>query len=290
MAGWRLIGYSAYVVASPSMCPRICVGALVLDVPPSAHPFVGEVVSFVPPGLSDVYTHRITAVLANGDIFTRGDAANVNDPWHITSSMIRGRMVIALVGLGWLDLALPFLAGSLALFLTMRRFFARSRLRDLDRLASALLVAIPIWRLRPLVRGLVVTANTFRPGVSQLVVVNTGLLPAQFVVPHGQRASFVAPGHRVSLTGAIGPAGQLRLGGAASFHWWGWMIVIFFVASPMLWYVASLLRLPSRLRREDSSRLHWNETRPANSSDVAVASATKTSPRSYGQSHPFVRD
>jgi len=30
-AGWRLSGGSDYVITSPSMCPTICVGALVLD-------------------------------------------------------------------------------------------------------------------------------------------------------------------------------------------------------------------------------------------------------------------
>jgi signal peptidase I len=249
-ACWRLSGGSEYVITSPSMCPTICVGSLVLDETAGQHVHAGEVVSFVPPGLDQVYTHRIVYVFANGSFETKGDAANIIDPWRVYPSMVRGREVAFLRGAGWFDLALPFLAMALTLILIARRMFRTVHRREWDRLFVSLMVVVPIWLLKPLVRGIIVQTSSVRPGVSQIVVVNTGLLPAEFRVPGGQVQSFVDPGFRATLSGPVHEGGQLGLSQVASFHWYGWAIVALFVSSPLMWYLIQLLRPSSRAERE----------------------------------------
>ena len=112
------------------------------------------------------------------------------------------------------------------------------------------MVVVPLWQLRPLERGIIVETSSLRTGVSQIVVVNTGLLPAQFHVPGGQIDSFVAPGYRATLSGAVPRGGELRMAETASFHWWGWVLVILFVFSPLIWYLMRLLRPSSKAERD----------------------------------------
>jgi hypothetical protein len=197
-----------------------------------------------------VYTHRIVYVFPNGTIETKGDAANIVDPWRIYPSMVRGREVAYAPAAGWFNLALPFLAMALTLILLARRMFASINRREWDRLFVSLMVVVPIWLLRPLVRGIIVQTSTLRPGVSQIVVVNTGIFPTQFRVPGGQVAAFVNPGYRATLSGPVQRGGQLGLSQAASFHWYGWALVALFVASPLIWYVVSLFRPSARAERD----------------------------------------
>ncbi len=249
-AGWRLAGGSEYVITSPSMCPAVCVGSLVLDEPAGQHVHAGEIVSFVPPGMAQVYTHRVLYVFANGSFETKGDAANIVDPWRVYPSMLRGHAVVTLRGAGWLDLALPFLALALTLILVARRALPLRNRREWERLFVSVMVVVPMWLLKPLVRGIIVEVASPRPGVSQITVVNTGLLPAQFGVPKGQVVSFVGSGQRTTLTGVVKEGHQLGLTQVASFHWWGWTIVGVVVSSPLIWYVVHLLRPSSRAERE----------------------------------------
>jgi hypothetical protein len=249
-AGWRLGGGSEYIVTSPSMCPHICVGGLVLEEPADSNFHAGEVISFVPPGMSVVYTHRIVYVFANGSIETKGDAANIVDPWRIYPSMVRGREVTYLPGAGWFDLALPFLAMALTLILLARRMFPSINRREWDRLFVSLGVVIPIWLLKPFVRGVIVQTTSLRPGVSQIVVVNTGVFPAEFRVPGGQSADFVNSGARATLSGPVQRGGQLALSQVASFHWYGWVLVALVVFSPLWWYLIHLTLPSSRAERE----------------------------------------
>ncbi len=249
-AGWRLSGGSLYVISSPSMCPTICVGTLVLDEPAGEDFHAGEVISFVPPGLSQVYTHRVVYVFPDGSLETKGDAANIIDPWRVTASEVRGREVATLRGMGWFSLALPFLAMALTLILLARRMFPSINRREWDRLFVSLMIVVPVWLLKPLVRGIIVQTSNVRRGVSEITVVNTGLLPAQFRVPDGQTASFVAPGMRVTLSGPVKANGQLGLTQVASFHSYGWLFVGLMVSSPLLWYGVHLLRPSSRADRD----------------------------------------
>jgi hypothetical protein len=99
--------------------------------------------------------------------------------------MVRGREVAYAPAASWFNLALPFLAMALTLILLARRMFASINRREWDRLFVSLMIVVPIWLLKPLVRGIIVQTSTLRPGVSQIVVVNTGILPTEFRVPGG---------------------------------------------------------------------------------------------------------
>ena len=89
---WRLAGNSMYFIATPSMCPSLCVGSLAIDTPVgTALLRVGETISFHPPGVTQVYTHRIVKIAENGQaISTKGVAASKPDPWTITPTDVEG--------------------------------------------------------------------------------------------------------------------------------------------------------------------------------------------------------
>lgn len=256
-AWWRYDGGSLYVVQTPSMCPTACVGSLVVDRPLGTTPVrPGMIVTINPPGDPSTYTHRVVRVNANGTFRTRGDNAFNIDPWVLTRADVRGREVAMVWGLGWLSLALPFLGLGMLIVLVLRRYVPRRWRPEWDDLFATLLVLLPVWRLHPLVRGvLVYSTHPGRAGLVVADVVNTGLLPAQFHPVGGHVASFVASGHHVWIRGHVRHGDFLRVGELASFHWWGWVIVWLVVASPLLGHLWRLARHPE-LVAELSNGLH----------------------------------
>jgi signal peptidase I len=241
---WSAAGGSLYSVSTTSMCPKLCVGALTLDRPLVGAVKVGEVVTFTPPGLPAAYTHRVVKVLADGSFISRGDAANINDPWVVAPSDVHGVVVGQIWGLGWLSLASRFLALGMVAILFLRRSIPVLIRREYDRLFALLVVLVPIWLMKPLLRGIVVSSvPTNVPGVARVAIVNTGLLPAQFRATQGQFRDFVSSGHRVVMTGRLQSDGQVHIQQLASFHFWGWAVVYVVVLLPMISYVARQYRL-----------------------------------------------
>ena len=245
--GWIASGGSLYRVDSTSMCPQVCVGALVLDRPLATGASVhkGETVTFTPPGFNDQYTHRVVKVYANGTFETKGDAANIIDPWVVSPSEVKGVTTATIWGLGWLSSSLPFLAAGMALVLLFRRSIDVRVRRAFDRLMAVILIIVPIWFVKPLIRASVVQTTTLKAGFERLTIVNTGLLSSQFRAVNGQFKDFVASGQRITLTGRIGPDGQVAIKQFVSFHWIGWTIVALIIASPLLLF---LLQLPHQRR------------------------------------------
>jgi signal peptidase I len=242
-AGWLASGGSLFRVDSPSMCPQVCVGALVLDRPlaPGASVQKGETVTFVPPGFTVEYTHRVVKVFANGTFETKGDASNIVDPWVVSPAELKGVTVATVWGLGWLSSALPFLAAGMALILLFRRSIDVRVRRAYDRLLAVILIIVPIWLIKPLIRAMVIQTSSLKHGMERLTIVNTGLLPSQFRASGGQFKDFVASGQRISLVGPVQPSGQVAVSQFVSFHWLGWTIVAVVIASPLLLF---LLQLP----------------------------------------------
>lgn len=241
--GWRLSGGSSYVVGSTSMCPNVCVGALVLDRPVVGELRAGDIVTFTPPGFSVAYSHRIVKVLNDGEFLTKGDAANIIDPWKISRKDIHGRVVATIFGLGWLERALMFLSAGMALILVFRRQAPALVRRDWDRLGAVVLIALPLWLLHPLIRGVLVSSTRIGHGRGRVQIVNTGLFSAQFRVVGGEFRDFIRSGQRVTMTGPIGADGQVHVTEFASFHWGGWFIIWFVVFSPLLGYLLRRYRL-----------------------------------------------
>jgi signal peptidase I len=245
--GWIASGGSLYRIDSASMCPEVCVGSLVLDRPYTASTTLhkGETVTFIPPGLTVKYTHRVVKVFANGTFQTKGDAANIIDPWIVSPADVKGVTAATVWGLGWLSSSLPFLAVGMALILLFRRSIDVRVRQAFDRLLAVLLLIVPIWLIKPLIRATVVQTTSLKHGLERLAIVNTGLLPSQFRATGGQFKDFVASGQRINLTGPLQPDGQVAIAQFVSFHWLGWTIVALVIASPLLLY---LMQLPRQRR------------------------------------------
>jgi signal peptidase len=84
-----VLGYQRYVLVGSSMEPTIHRGSLVFDrVAPVNDLHVGDVITYVPPGMTHPLSHRIVHIRhddAGAPVFlTRGDANPIRDPWRFT--------------------------------------------------------------------------------------------------------------------------------------------------------------------------------------------------------------
>jgi signal peptidase I len=236
-SAWRLAGNSFFFVATPSMCPSLCVGSLAIDVPASGHSLhVGDTITFHPPGVSQPFTHRIVKISDNGRaISTKGTASSQPDPWTITPVDVEGVMVASAWGLGWFYRALPFMTIGVLILLLSRRFVPPRDRRDTDRLISILLVAIPVAVVKPLLSAYTVSVTTTkRAGIGLVRIINTGLLPGKFAAEGGQSVSHVAPGRSITLTGPTVSGVGVPYRVTASFYWTGWVIVAVALLAPAI--------------------------------------------------------
>jgi len=75
-------GYQRYVVDGGSMGTAIPRGSLIFDeVVPTRTLRVGDVITYVPPRLHHLVTHRIVSIGPGGALRTKGDANRAADPW-----------------------------------------------------------------------------------------------------------------------------------------------------------------------------------------------------------------
>jgi signal peptidase len=97
------VGYSAHVVTSGSMAPRVDPGDVVLTVPTTAAELrAGQVLLFDDPQRpGGLLLHRLVSFDAHGDLVTRGDANQSADSVHVAPSAVRGvaRLRVPWVGL-----------------------------------------------------------------------------------------------------------------------------------------------------------------------------------------------
>jgi signal peptidase I len=246
IVGWDLSGGRLVAMSTPSMCPIVCVGSLVAIQPQSGLVHAGELVTFRPPGQSEVFTHRVEKVEANGSFTTKADAETSPDPWVITPSDVIGRVSFTLFGLGWWLRALPMVAiGTLLLLLARRAIRRRSR-RSFERLFGTMIAVLPIFILHPLVSGELVESipDPRHHGWVRGLVVNTGLLPTQFRVVGGQVLGHLAPSQ---LHWLVGPSGAGRTFGIHQFvsiPTWGWGVALLIILSPILGFLAYRLTTP----------------------------------------------
>jgi len=245
--GWRLAGGALFTIATPSMCPDLCVGTLVLDQPLTGPVHVGDVVTFRPPGSTTVFTHRVVRVLPGGAFKTAGDALGRVDPWTVSPGDVVGRVVDNVRDLGWLWRGLPWVAAALACILVARRSVAARFRSQFDLLAVTALAVVPALVMRPFVRAAVVAWEQ-RPGGSVVMwVVNTGLFPAQYRVTGAPDVTGVVPGQVLKLTGVPTRGTLVSLGDHVSFTPWQWAMFALVVLLPMLVLVGRVLW--HRLRR-----------------------------------------
>ncbi len=255
-AAWDLSGGTLLTMETASMCPAICVGALVADQPVHGPVHVGELISFHPtPTSNEVYTHEIMKILPNGAIETRGLANAKPDPWLITPRSITGRVIFSVWELGWVFTIAPFLAVGAALWAFSCLFISRRSRRALTRLWLAALVVIPLWMVRPLVRGEMLASSPYKThhGWLQEKLLNTGIMPVNFRALGGQAASHVPSTATRQIAGPMNHHGLLTIYESVSLDWWGWIIVALVCLSPLLAYLWHVIRDdeqgPARPRR-----------------------------------------
>jgi hypothetical protein len=245
VVGWDLSGGRLLVMETPSMCPVVCVGSLVADRPLAGPVHVGELITFHPPGsAAETYTHEVSHIFPNGMIQTRGVANPDPDPWLITRADIVGVTAFTVWGLGWLLKILPLLAVGLVIWLVARGFIGQRSRRAWDRVWVTSLAVVPLWLLHPLVRGSVMATapDTDRAGWLRGTVLNTGILPTSFAAAHGETVAHVASTSSIQVTGPPTGHGYLVIRQAVSLPWWGWVLVVLVVASPLLGYLWHVVR------------------------------------------------
>jgi hypothetical protein len=238
--GWRLAGGSMFSIATPSMCPDLCVGTLVFDQPLHGPPHVGEVVTFRPPGTTKVYTHRVVEVLAGGAFKTAGDAVGRVDPWTVPPSNVVGHVVGNVRGAGWLWRSLPWMAAALACALFLRRAVAERLRTQADILFVTLLLVVPVLVFRPLVRAAVISWFERHDGSVVMTVINVGLLPVRFQATGGRAVDAVPPGHIVTVLASRGPGGSVSMREVVALSPLQWAVAAGIVLLPVAGLAAQM--------------------------------------------------
>jgi len=232
---WRLMGNSLYFTATPSMCPSLCVGSLVVDTPLGTSALhVGELITFHPPGVAQVFTHRIYKIADGGQIIqTKGTAVPRPDPWNLTRDDVVGVTVASVWGVGWFYRALSFMAvGAIGLLFVRRYIAARSR-RDMDRLFATILIAVPLAIMKPLVRSYLIGATTStRKNYDVVHIINTGLIPSRFEAIGGTAVAHVASGQSITVVGPLAANVGVQFRQTASLTWQGWSIAVCLMLVP----------------------------------------------------------
>lgn len=240
---WSAWGGSLYTMATASMCPNVCVGALVADRPVTGPIHVGELITFVPPGASTPYTHQVVAVSPRG-IITKGAAEGSPDPWVLTRSEVTGQVAFTWWGAGWALRVLPFAAVAMALLMLIHPTLRPQSRRPFRMIWLTAMVAIPSVVLEPFIKGtLVQTTSPARGRWPTALVINTGLLPARFSVAGGQVRAHVPSTQATHVSGPGQKDGYLLVREVLSLYWWGWMLVVLLVASPLLAFVVHTWRM-----------------------------------------------
>jgi signal peptidase I len=244
IVGWVGSGGRLLTMTTPSMCPNACVGSLVAVRPLTGPVHVGQLVSFRPPGQSQIFTHRVSALRPDGSFLTKGDAEQSPDPWVITRSEVVGRVSFTLWGIGWWLKALPLVAIGTALLLLSRPRIRAGNRRAWERLWGTMIVAVPLFLLHPLVDALSIqtVSDPHHKGWVSSLVVNTGLLPAQLHVVHGQVLNSFSASQLHLVSGPSSARAPMTVHAWASLPWWGWAVGVLVVLSPLLAYMARQLR------------------------------------------------
>jgi hypothetical protein len=238
--GWNAAGGRLFVMATPSMCPTVCVGSLVADRPLQGAVHVGELITFHPPSTrTETYTHEVSHIFANGMIQTRGAADPEHDPWLITRSDIVGRVVFSVWELGWLLKALPLFAVGVLFWVTARPWIGERTRRSWDRGWMTVLTVLPLWVLHPLVSATVISTTFNLPHHRHWAsdtVVNTGILPLSFHAAKGQVVHLTSTGLG-HVAGLLSVNGSLMLHDTVSLPLWGWIVLAPVVVSPLAGYL-----------------------------------------------------
>ena len=161
--------------------------------------------AFTLPGSMEIYTHKVSVILRNGMIQTRGIANPTHDPWLITrcGHCRAGRLVGLGSGLGTQSVA--HAGGRCPGVGAGEKAGSSGIVTIVGPQRMTALAVIPLCAFDPLVRGQLAEVAVKRgsPHQGQARVVNTGLLSAGFHPVSGGRSLNVASGHVGMLSGAL---------------------------------------------------------------------------------------
>ena len=243
--GWRASGGRWYSVATASMGRAAPVGTLLLTRSTSiADLRVGDIVTFHPPGTSEVYSHRVAAITHAG-VKTKGDINTTVDPWTLGERNLVGKVVTRWWGMGWVLRGLPLLLICLAITMIVAACLALRWRAPTRVIGSALSVSLVAWVLHPWIGLTKLNTSAAQPG-ARIRVVSTGILPTRAKALHGGTHVHLVDGQvgTVHVLG-VNRYGQYLVSGAPSLSFWWWVVVILVCLSPLLYsLVVGLPPLP----------------------------------------------
>lgn len=238
---WRATGGRWAVIETPSMGQAIPVGSLILTRPrPLDRMRVGDVVTYQPPNVHSLYTHRVVKVEPDGSLQVQGDSNGTPDPFPVTQQMLVGQVLQHWRGLGWLLRALPTVLLALTVLASVTHLYVPPRRRSSVRIVGTCLVlAMATLLLRPFVHPVVINITTGPAGrgdgTVRATVVSTGLFPTRITGAPGAHVDLLSGqiGSVPVLPGTAG--GPTMIDGAAHLTGW-WLIgVIATCLLPLLW-------------------------------------------------------
>ena len=236
-AAWHFRGGRWAVIETPSMGTAAPVGTLILTKPvPLNQLRVGDIVTYQTPNLpGSLVTHRVVAVLTDGNLQVRGDINGAVDPFPVTQESLVGQVVAHYRGLGWLVRALPTLLLGIVVLLVGTSWYLPLRWRSSVRVVgTCLLVAVTSLIVRPFVHPVLVAVTT-TPDGPRATVVSGGLFPTRITGAAGNRVD-LHPGEVGSvLVASDRPGGALMVSGSPDLHGWWLVGMITVCLIPLLW-------------------------------------------------------
>ncbi|MGO9794143.1 MAG: S24/S26 family peptidase [Solirubrobacteraceae bacterium] len=252
IGAWVLRGGSVLVMQTPSMGTVAPVGSFVLIHPIGDAPVhKGMIVAFRVPQTGIVYMHRVAEVLPDGSFRTRGDLDSADDGWVLPRAAIVGAPSLILPWLGWVLMGAPWGLGVLVAGLLFAWLLPRSARSAIHSLTFAGCLALPLDKLRPLVRVTIATAGSAGHQVVANLV-DSGVLPLRVTL----RSSvlLLRPGHLGTISARVATHKQsmAMLGAHPALPLWGWGLLAGVVLTPL---AIGLVGLPESDQRSGAAAI-----------------------------------
>lgn len=236
-AAWRAAGGRWAVIETPSMGVTAPVGTFILIQPARvAQLRAGDVVTYRPPNLpGSLVTHRVVAVLPDGNLQVQGEINGAPDPFPVTQENLVGKVVSHHRGLGWLVRALPTLLLGVVVLLVGSGLYVAPRWRSSVRILGAcLLVGVTALIVRPFVHPVLIAVAASSTG-SRATVVSGGLLPTRITGTDGDHVDLMPGEVGTVAVAADTPGGALMITGSPDLHGWWLTGMIAVCLLPLLW-------------------------------------------------------
>ncbi len=235
-AVWYLTGGKLYVITTPSMSPKEPVGSLVVA-SPDRNVKVGDIVIFHPAGTNMIFAHEVVGRLPNGSFRTKGLLNSSLDPWIVSRSQVKGKVVSIFPALGRVMQAIPIWIVCFLLYIVLGLGPPRWR-APIAAALFAVALAVPLIIYHPLVNAQIVTAIIKHHDL-HVYAVSTGILDSWIRLGHNY---FVAAGHTVVMSTKHYQK-VVTLPVIAALNWWEWLVIAVIWAIPTLvaWHYAGTL-------------------------------------------------